>query len=992
MDNFAARPAKPIALLAAHDTSGLIELGAKLIHYGFNLVASETTAQFLRSANLSVRSVSVRALVDSSLGLLAHDPLLELDYLSNELLETFSVVVCNLGPPNRNQQKDAPITYEIGIGGLSLIRRAIGRSPNGPLVLTSPKDYPILVQFLEQMVDVAPEVKRTLVANARDYIDAYEAQVDGIFLEISQTCDLGEVLSRFAAEQDSSNLAEDHPHLKTPVFLKHSATKKAQPLPLDAQARLKSAEGQNLKRLGFDVERILGHLLEQEGATKQEAYDSEVVRFDFTKPITALELRGKRKLCPEAEPPRPSRRATIYNKLLSATGPFYPFDEQNRMVEASAEEVLDVAGEFAATSDSLVSLESATRDVWHLLEFLITKLYVLEVPEADQVVPRGHFKLMYAAQHLDYFGSKARGFRVLLKAASLAFLNEGYRKYVDAVAGDCHDDLCAKIDDFIRKVHANYAGDFWARAYHLLRCGYSDELLRHVAENRRRMLKRDSFLLDRLEALLADPNGRITEDEQQAILKEIRHLGRVSTEDPNPFHLALLKLVGGVDPKSEAMPEVCATYEDALWFQLYAVREPIKEKETPTEEATEASTSTLDISDDAYDPDRDLELLSGHNSLSNQSADTWSLESLQKLVMAVGGQLPVADEHLRGLHLAIVLEHYGLLRTVKKPKFSLLVYSFRLEESRVVGEIQFDALLVSALANVAPSDASLALPYIELLNGFSSPAYQEMCTLLIERLVLDTRQYEVLLGFITPAGQFEVGLIEKSKHLLPTSDFDHFFHQLCRRAALSELMANDLYAAEGVFTLIRDYGACLQIINKQLTDVLFPISLALSSEFKDELVLAARAQTDRLRDRLLRHLALTESSETCPIQIATAIILEMLDFCLFRLQENDSEGRILLHDLYIIPASSSPEDLAEKLAQLTGLNTWVKRCIPSVFALALQFIKRSVGFPFFISTEPEDLDLVRRARSISLLVAEDMKHQLIPESAIAPIQSETFFV
>lgn len=71
--------------------------------------------------------------------------------------------------------------------------------------------------------------------------------------------------------------------------------------------------------------------------------------------------------------------------------------------------------------------------------------------------------------------------------------------------------------------------------------------------------------------------------------------------------------------------------------KLHTTREPA----SSSDDAADGSTSTLDISDESYDPNRDLEFLTKPPSSATPSdANIWCLESLQKLVMAIGPSSP----------------------------------------------------------------------------------------------------------------------------------------------------------------------------------------------------------------------------------------------------------------------------------------------------------------------------------------------------------------
>jgi phosphoribosylaminoimidazolecarboxamide formyltransferase / IMP cyclohydrolase len=157
----------PRALLSVSDKSGLVEFARGLVQRGFDLVSTGGTARALQEAGLAVTPVSdvtqfpemmdgrvktLHPLVHGGILARRNDP----DDLASAKahgITLIDVVAVNLYPFVRAASNpDTPfdaLIEEIDIGGPSMVRAA-AKNFDGVLVVVSPRDYPVVLEQLDQ--------------------------------------------------------------------------------------------------------------------------------------------------------------------------------------------------------------------------------------------------------------------------------------------------------------------------------------------------------------------------------------------------------------------------------------------------------------------------------------------------------------------------------------------------------------------------------------------------------------------------------------------------------------------------------------------------------------------------------------------------------------------------------------------------------------------------------------------------------------------------
>ncbi|HWU86895.1 MAG TPA: hypothetical protein VN253_06455 [Kofleriaceae bacterium] len=185
---------RPVALLAASDKRGLVELGRGLVDLGWELVATSGTAALLRESGLAAADIAVTTGLPTLLGgrlkSLHHrvfggllrrrghdadeDEVRRFDFLRIDLL------ACNFYPFERaTPAKDRRIEL-IDVGGPAMLRAA-AKNHASVVPLADPDDYDAVLAALERAAGdprgVSPSLRQALAARAFARTAAYDSAI-----------------------------------------------------------------------------------------------------------------------------------------------------------------------------------------------------------------------------------------------------------------------------------------------------------------------------------------------------------------------------------------------------------------------------------------------------------------------------------------------------------------------------------------------------------------------------------------------------------------------------------------------------------------------------------------------------------------------------------------------------------------------------------------------------------------------------------------------
>jgi phosphoribosylaminoimidazolecarboxamide formyltransferase/IMP cyclohydrolase len=182
------------ALISVYDKTGIDDFARGLAELGWTLVSSGGTAAHLESLGLAVTKVEDVTQSPEMLGgrvktlhprihagiLARRDEAGDMDTLAEHEIEPFDLVCVNLYPfedvAARKGVTETEAVEMIDVGGPSMLRAAAKNFPHVAPV-SSPEQYPAVLEELRAHGEISPETRRRLAAEAFAHTAAYEAAI-----------------------------------------------------------------------------------------------------------------------------------------------------------------------------------------------------------------------------------------------------------------------------------------------------------------------------------------------------------------------------------------------------------------------------------------------------------------------------------------------------------------------------------------------------------------------------------------------------------------------------------------------------------------------------------------------------------------------------------------------------------------------------------------------------------------------------------------------
>ncbi|GME68439.1 unnamed protein product [[Candida] boidinii] len=331
----------------------------------------------------------------------------------------------------------------------------------------------------------------------------------------------------------------------------------------------------------------------------------------------------------------------------------------------------------------------------------------------------------------------------------------------------------------------------WPIIFYLLRCGYLQEAIKFVESNDDYFTKLERFFPIYLKSYASSADNKLPNELQGRLNNEFNQYFKHINKDIDPFKYSVYKIIGHCDLARKNLPtSITLNVEDWLWVQLSLIRE-----------------------DESL-----ISAISGNNTIDEPILERYTLNDLQKSILEFGkdsfnssnnnpmylqtllltGLYENAVQYLfevseiDSVHLSITLSYYGLLR-VKIPKsigtasssshasngnnnninrgnnnstndklLDIDQYGFKV--------INYSRLIGYYVRTFKISDPRVALEYlicIFLCEYLPSQIKNEQIKIgqeAIRELVLETREFVMLLGRIEKDGNRLPGAIEELKN------------------------------------------------------------------------------------------------------------------------------------------------------------------------------------------------------------------------------------
>ncbi|KAF2843260.1 NIC-domain-containing protein [Patellaria atrata CBS 101060] len=365
----------------------------------------------------------------------------------------------------------------------------------------------------------------------------------------------------------------------------------------------------------------------------------------------------------------------------------------------------------------------------------------------------------------------------------------------------------------LQKIEDDYC---WVLVFYLLRCGLVLEAVQYVKDNERAFKSLSRNFYNYLLAFYKSTDGRIESATQRKIENEYQSQAKNAEQNIDPYRQACYKIIGRCDLGKRSLEGINQGLDDWLWLQFALAREVSR-----VEEAAGDFFGLEDLRSDIK------EIGARHFAPGNdQEAGGYSVYFYLQILCGMFEQAVAylyPHNYVAAVHFAIGLTFYGLLRVSNWTVSESELLTFTTKQQP---QLNFGRMLGVYTRDFRTAKAEAATDYLTLiclnadLRGEAGRLQVDLCHAALRELVLETREFALLLGDLGINGQRIKGAIEQRLKLLGLSDQDDFLKSITINAASVADDSGRITDAVLLYHLAGEYDNVVSIINRSLSDAL----------------------------------------------------------------------------------------------------------------------------------------------------------------------------
>ncbi|KAI1117418.1 Nup93/Nic96-domain-containing protein [Nemania sp. NC0429] len=393
-------------------------------------------------------------------------------------------------------------------------------------------------------------------------------------------------------------------------------------------------------------------------------------------------------------------------------------------------------------------------------------------------------------------------------------------------------DIISKIQAYVRLRHArkdlvpdkvelqqDSGGEFvWAIVFFLLRSGFVDEAAKYVKQQSTVFRTIDRTFASYLLEYVGSPERRLRRQLQDRCNNEYNQRARNAPEHSiDPYRMACYKVIGRCDVSNRSLENLNTEIDDWIWLQFNLARE--------NDKSTEVAAESYGLQDLRVSI-KDIGLKHFPKTPTDDTNGTFGMFFYLQILAGMFEQAIAYlynFSYVDGLHFAIGLEYYGLIRPADPWTVQETLLS---HDTRSKPQLSFGRMLGLYTRDFRAADVASAVDYLTLiclnadLGGDIGRQQAVLCHVALRELVLETREFSKLIGDIRPDGRRMAGLIEERGSLIGLQEEDDFVKTVTLQAARFADDNGRTTDAVLLYHLAGDYDSVVTIVSRALSEAI----------------------------------------------------------------------------------------------------------------------------------------------------------------------------
>ncbi|CAH1780372.1 unnamed protein product [Owenia fusiformis] len=440
----------------------------------------------------------------------------------------------------------------------------------------------------------------------------------------------------------------------------------------------------------------------------------------------------------------------------------------------------------------------------------------------------------------------------------------------------------------------------WAFVYYCIRCGDLNAALQVVNKAQQHLGEFPSYLKE----YMGSDNRRLSHNNETKLRLQYRRSIRNCSD---PYKRAVYCIIGCCDPK-EDHSEVAEKTDDYLWTKLNQLSYDAGSNDTNTQQDRMTLQQLQVMMLEEYGE-------SHFNAYQNPY--------LYFQVLLLTGQLEAAIDFLsrverlrsHAVHVALTLHEMKMLLLPNSIQAQLL--SKENADPSGIRRLNFSRLIMMYTRKFEATDPREALQYFYFLRDVKAPQGENLFMSCVSELVLETREFEMLLGRLERDGTRKHGAIDK---------FQADTGKIIELVALDTENKGLFEDAVKLYDLANNHDKVLELLNKLLVQVLSQAPSPQSN--KDRLNQMAISIAERYR--ALGHEGTVSNTSTF------YLLLDLMTFFdLYHTGKPDQAIDAMQH-LKLLPFTM--EDVDTKVNNFKHYTDEVRRSLPDVLLATMNIL------------------------------------------------------